>query len=982
MAERTQGSASKPQPSRLALITPSASPPITTPQKARSSSTRPPPSKRPRLSATPSSSLSRSTPNLSSPASTEQSLQDARRASQLNVINFWDSLADRYNVPIDEDDIFDFRKDKLVKDRGYLRRVNKTLHFGCFGGAAEDDASSDTGGAQTEGEELDDEFDELDSFAPGAEISAELEKSMRRLMPLKDMNPMDSEDLKQFMEAEERRKETMGDDDIDDEDDETADVLDALASGSGWNEEDDDLASYGDVASPDGYDEPGPPESSSDGLTEPVIQHVLAERALTPNDDSDDEFATWEIDEEPIPVVRPTPRSKSRSRPPLPPEHEIIDLTSPSPSPPGSPLASRGSDSRPSTPTPKPTSRAKYKAPARKIREVSPLKPPAAIQLQTPPLSSPSHASFQDDLLDFNEPLPRSSPSPSPLSSPTPLPAALRPKPIPSSLHKVVKTAPITSVYEEGDEIPGARRSSPSIPLPTVDFSRSTSSPRPKSKPQTPSSKQVGKGAQARTGLAPSQHQTSTTRSRSTAVTTPVTPRKHTLLAEVVIPIRPRNGDISNSPRVPSSVTPERVRTPRKARTNNTPEPQSSSKGKGKAKDLGTDISEEDLDPSERGPSTLPNLSPVRAASRKSERATPQHSSKRKRVSPSSSSEEDVKPLPRKSPSPSKREPSRRTLRSDTSNVNHDPKKPVSEPPSASSEISGKSPQYVWQWSDSFIYVFVESESDVSVEKNGAPSKARTPSIRTISRMSPPLQDPYGRPYPLGNNPDQSSYPPPPTIYPIQDPQAQYYFFQAVQHLSYLMSGVPPGYPQHPPVNWPPLTPKQQHRRKKTDRKDPSQSSPNSNGPSSSSVPSSSRMVRSNQTLYPSMYNSGYSSGTLPPSSPPISSPSSPVQRPKSAIRSQSKPRGRRVSFKLDANERPFLYEREVDEDDTREDDDPQGENDSDAEAIPSDREMSPEIPLSSPSVARYSSPKKSSTSKARLKSPLPMRKSVDRDGR
>ncbi|KAI8978683.1 hypothetical protein BD414DRAFT_516678 [Trametes punicea] len=60
---------------------------------------------------------------------------------------------------------------------------------------------------------------------------------------------------------------------------------------------------------------------------------------------------------------------------------------------------------------------------------------------------------------------------------------------------------------------------------------------------------------------------------------------------------------------------------------------------------------------------------------------------------------------------------------------------------------------------------------------------------------------------------------------------------------------------------------------------------------------------------YPYWFNPAYSSGTLPPSSPIPSSPiaSSPVLRPASVPPGQrSKARGRRVSFKLDANDRPL----------------------------------------------------------------------------
>ena len=218
---------------------------------------------------------------------------------------------------------------------------------------------------------------------------------------------------------------------------------------------------------------------------------------------------------------------------------------------------------------------------------------------------------------------------------------------------------------------------------------------------------------------------------------------------------------------------------------------------------------------------------------------------------------------------------------------------------------------------------------------------------------------PYGIPSIAGHEPSQTQYPPPPLIYPLQDPQVQYYFVQAVQHLSYLMSGSVPGFPPpFPQPNWPPITPKH-HRRKKSTRKD--SSSPPPGGPSSE--PSSSRATPNvHRPLYPESYNPAYSSGSLPPSSPPPSSPSSPIWRPKSALRSGSKSRGRRVSFRLDPEELP-----EIEEDEEQEDE----------EVVVSDRELSPEIPLA---VAySHSSSKKV---KKPPKSPVSSRRSVDEDGR
>ncbi|KAI0822267.1 hypothetical protein BC628DRAFT_1497208 [Trametes gibbosa] len=87
----------------------------------------------------------------------------------------------------------------------------------------------------------------------------------------------------------------------------------------------------------------------------------------------------------------------------------------------------------------------------------------------------------------------------------------------------------------------------------------------------------------------------------------------------------------------------------------------------------------------------------------------------------------------------------------------------------------------------------------------------------------------------------------------------------------------------------------------------------NPHTPSSSGAMSSRSYTHSSPTHHPPSYpywpNPAYSSGTLPPSSPLPSSSiySSPILRPASVPPGQrSRSRGRRVSFKLDANDRPL----------------------------------------------------------------------------
>ena len=627
MAETTNHSVFKLPPPRLALITPSASPPISrtlTPHRSRSSSIRPPPSKRPRLSATPSSSssLSRLTPSLSSSISTDQSLRDARRVSQLNILNFWDSLADRYNVPTDEDDIYDIEKDVLYKDRGYLRRAKKTFSFGCFrAGGADEDASSDNGGAQTEGEDVFDDVDEIDAFAPEpeADISGELEKSVRKLkQPIQEMNPADAEDLKQFLEAEKRRKELMGEED--EEDEGSSDILGSLAHGwGGEEEEEDEFSSFDEEIIPDGSSEPGPPESSSDGIVEPVMQCTETEPALTLDDEeSEDEIATWVIDDTPILVNRTTPRAKSPS---VVSKHEVIDLTTPSPPSSPPPLArsvSRTGDSPLPSVTPKRTSLAKSKTSAKKFGSVT-SQEPVAIQLQTPPLSSPSHPPISDDPPDFRESLlPSSSPPP---SSPTPR-SASRPKP------KPIFSGSRREASQYSDEPESLSRSSP---VPNIDLLKISLSPKPSSKSRRVST--VPRSSSLRSKVA----------------------------VEVVLPISSRRS-LLGSPQVPSSVSPERnadsVR--HGSQMKDIPTRNTVRKDKGKERDLGMGHIEWATQASnDRPPPSSPSSAPRKELTK---RTSPQQSpassnsrnstQKRKRLASSSpsSSEDDEKNQPRMVP--------------------------------------------------------------------------------------------------------------------------------------------------------------------------------------------------------------------------------------------------------------------------------------------------------------------------------------------
>ncbi|KAF9464168.1 hypothetical protein BDZ94DRAFT_1257174 [Collybia nuda] len=194
--------------SKPPLITPSASPPTSHtffPQPYRIPD-QASPVKRPRLSSAPRQ-FQPHTSASSSAASVDQiDFQKAREASALRMLDVWSNLADRYSRPLDEDDIIDLNTGKVVKDRGVIRR-SRHWDLGCF--------ADDVGDEAEEGDEEEDEddIDELDSFAPQQSIGGQpliVEEVTRNVPPVREMDPADAEDLKQFLEAERRRRETCG----------------------------------------------------------------------------------------------------------------------------------------------------------------------------------------------------------------------------------------------------------------------------------------------------------------------------------------------------------------------------------------------------------------------------------------------------------------------------------------------------------------------------------------------------------------------------------------------------------------------------------------------------------------------------------------------------------------------------------------------------------------------------------------------------
>lgn len=181
---------------------------------------------------------------------------------------------------------------------------------------------------------------------------------------------------------------------------------------------------------------------------------------------------------------------------------------------------------------------------------------------------------------------------------------------------------------------------------------------------------------------------------------------------------------------------------------------------------------------------------------------------------------------------------------------------------------------------------------------------------------------PHSQPYPYIAQPRHSSQVPyaqpphPGGPFPLQGPEAHAMIAQAFQSLSYLMTATgyvapnavsPPqgGWPQPPPAgyappypedgHWPPYTPAHQRHFRDTSGSSSAYNTPTHPHP------------------YPRSYTPSFSGATLPPSSPPP--PSSPVEesssggRPRSLVVGRSKSRGRRVSFKLDEEDRPDMGE-------------------------------------------------------------------------
>jgi hypothetical protein len=184
------------------LLTPSASPSLGPPDR--------PPTKRPRF---------RSTPSTSNESTSSADVNSARRASTLRVLNTWAQLAERYNKRLDEDDIIDLRSYVIIKDRGVVKGAPRDYDIGHLTQLDSDQDYPDADQDQEDSEQDDDET-ELNALPP-SETATDDDAPISKKELLRGVPPLsattDAEDLREFLEAEKRRRELSGDEeDVDD----------------------------------------------------------------------------------------------------------------------------------------------------------------------------------------------------------------------------------------------------------------------------------------------------------------------------------------------------------------------------------------------------------------------------------------------------------------------------------------------------------------------------------------------------------------------------------------------------------------------------------------------------------------------------------------------------------------------------------------------------------------------------------------------
>ncbi|KAI0072865.1 hypothetical protein K474DRAFT_1667301 [Panus rudis PR-1116 ss-1] len=979
---------------RLQLITPSASPPAS---RSRPSSKRPrltptTPSSNPNASSRASSSVPRSTPS----DNAQPNLDEAWQASAKRVWDVWSQLAERYSRPLDEDDIVNLRDGSIIRDKGALRSVVK-VKFGALTDA--DEGAATQGGEEAEeGEEEEEEdTDEIDAFAreeggevkEGGEegdISAELKgfkTKMQLLMNAKPIGPED-DDLKAFLEAERRRREIEGDEE--DEEDDVRDRRLTLASGPYAEDEDDGYTSFeNDPLSEPDYRPPLRSPSPKRAASVPP-RAKLRPPDLFDDDSSEDELATWDFDPDAktsknpeTPKTPKTPRRQSRQ--PTEPRLDIIDLTSPSPSPPSSPRTPQRSRARSKSRRPSPTvaaesrpqhPRAKSKTPApRRIKAISPPRASSsAVQLQTPPLSSESQVTpFEDadvagpsSFMDFSTPQNNVASKSSDVQSQT---QSVRPGKERASDTDVLDR--VVSPDEKREDSSGSvKRPSltKTVSLPQIDALQITTPKKPR---PTPTPRQgrmmvevvVSKGkSRAPSKPPPISRNPSPLRSSQQ----PALDIRMDDIDKVKLDLKGKGKDTSGG------ITHRAAG----SRDSDSTRPSSSPRGKKPSRDIS-----DTPDPAPRTPKRTSGGSKRKRVVSSSESSAGE-SSPRLKVSSSARSRSvsrvasstipsGVKPKARRGRPPGVRptetgRPHAEEKRKGATEipngdidagaqsmsmecspaVSSEQKRGAYQPPSSAAKSSEHAHVHRQGVSHVAEYPYPPPYTPQHQHRQGRDSGKDTKTPRRHSRS---------------RSQEHPSYTPlPPPNIPINHRDAHYHYAQAVQHL-YLMTGVlpPPGGTPGPlpgfpvPFPWLPHTPTHHHRQGRSQFDSDA-------APSSSPVPGSSRSnsVASFSTpthvhgSYPYMFDPMYSNGTLPPSSSPPSSPSPEASPPKlkPAIRARSQSRGRRVSFKLDGDDRPSIRPGTDEEDEEGDEEDGKRKR---AVHSRASREPSPEVPLPDP---------------------------------
>ena len=136
----------------------------------------------------------------------------------MRLLEFWDSLASHTRA-LDDDDIVDVMTGRITRDNGVLRSSD-VFTFGKVKAPSEAASDDDEGSDAEEGERGEYEVDELDAFGGEEEEDAldvddggGLALDVGRLMPpVTPLDPADADDLREFMEAEKRRREICGTD--------------------------------------------------------------------------------------------------------------------------------------------------------------------------------------------------------------------------------------------------------------------------------------------------------------------------------------------------------------------------------------------------------------------------------------------------------------------------------------------------------------------------------------------------------------------------------------------------------------------------------------------------------------------------------------------------------------------------------------------------------------------------------------------------